>query len=91
MLRSLHVRHFAIVKSLDLDFACGTTAFTGETGAGKSIMIDALTLALGGRGEASVVRTGRTSVKSQPFLALTTQQNPKLGCNNTRLLLKRMS
>jgi DNA repair protein RecN (Recombination protein N) len=58
MLTSLVIENFAIVSHLELDFAQGMTAFTGETGAGKSIMIDALTLALGGRADASVIRPG---------------------------------
>jgi DNA repair protein RecN (Recombination protein N) len=58
MLRRLFVRDFVIVDSLELDFAAGFGALTGETGAGKSILIDALSLALGERGDAGLVRSG---------------------------------
>ena len=58
MLKFLSIRDFVIVDSLELDFASGFTALTGETGAGKSILIDALSLALGERGDAGMVRSG---------------------------------
>ncbi|WP_175657172.1 DNA repair protein RecN [Burkholderia ambifaria] len=58
MLRHLSIRDFVIVAALDLEFDSGFTVFSGETGAGKSILIDALALALGERSDASVVRAG---------------------------------
>jgi len=58
MLRTLSIRDFVIVDAIELEFSLGFSVFTGETGAGKSILIDALALALGGRGDASVVREG---------------------------------
>lgn len=58
MLATISIRNFVIVKKLDIDFKHGMTAITGETGAGKSIAIDALGLCLGNRAEASMVRKG---------------------------------
>ena len=58
MLHTLSIRDFVIVDTIELEFSAGFSVLTGETGAGKSILIDALTLALGGRGDASVVREG---------------------------------
>lgn len=59
MLRHLSIRDFVIVDRLELDFEAGFGALTGETGAGKSILLDALGLALGGKAEAGVVRSGQ--------------------------------
>ena len=58
MLRELHVRDFAIVRELALEFGRGLTVLTGETGAGKSIVIDALALALGERADGMMIRDG---------------------------------
>lgn len=57
-LKRMALRDFVIVRELELDLADGFTVLTGETGAGKSILVDALQLALGARAEASVVREG---------------------------------
>ena len=57
-LRSVSLRDFVIVQTLDLDLSGGFTVLTGETGAGKSILIDALQLALGARADTGVVREG---------------------------------
>ncbi|MFY8054016.1 MAG: DNA repair protein RecN [Limnohabitans sp.] len=59
-LQHIVLRDFVIVRELDLDLSNGFTALTGETGAGKSILIDALQLVLGGRAESGVVREGAT-------------------------------
>ena len=58
MLLTLSVRDFVVVESLELDFGPGFTVLTGETGAGKSILIDALQLALGERADSGVIREG---------------------------------
>ncbi len=58
MLAELHIRDFAIIDELQLHFAPGFSALTGETGAGKSIIVDAVELVLGGRADATGVRAG---------------------------------
>lgn len=58
MLVALAIRDIVLIERLDLDFERGMTVLTGETGAGKSILLDALSLALGGRGDSALVRHG---------------------------------
>ncbi|UJQ94614.1 DNA repair protein RecN [Mariluticola halotolerans] len=61
MLSALSVKNIVLIDQLDLTLDRGLTVLTGETGAGKSILLDSLTLALGGRGDQSLVRTGMES------------------------------
>jgi DNA repair protein RecN (Recombination protein N) len=58
MLRYLQIRDFALIDRIEIEFSGGLTVLTGETGAGKSIIVDALELLAGGRGGADVVRSG---------------------------------
>src|SRR6202048_273006 len=58
MLTRLSIRDIVLIDRLDIDFAAGLSVLTGETGAGKSILLDSFALALGARGDASLVRQG---------------------------------
>ncbi len=63
MLFSLHIRCVALIKELDIDLSEGLTVFTGETGAGKSIIIDSIALLCGARSDKSIIRTGEDSAE----------------------------
>jgi len=94
MLLGLSVRNFVIVDSLDLEFAPGFTVLTGETGAGKSILIDALLLALGERADADVVREGAARADINAEFRLTQAASAWLAANeltaeNGTLLVRR--
>ena len=58
MLRTLSIRNFAVVEAVEIELDAGFTVLTGETGAGKSILLDALSLLLGGRFETRQLRPG---------------------------------
>ena len=62
MLASLSIRDVVLIDKLDLEFSCGLSVLTGETGAGKSILLDSLGLALGERGNSSLVRPGASKL-----------------------------
>lgn len=61
MLESLHIENIAVIKTLDVDFENGFTVLTGETGAGKSIIIDSIQLLLGGKADKELIRNGEKS------------------------------
>jgi hypothetical protein len=70
MLTHLQIRDFAIVEAVELEFGSGFTVLTGETGAGKSILIDALLLAVGGRADSGAVRHGAERAEVSATFAL---------------------
>jgi len=94
MLRSLTIRDFVIVERMELEFLSGFTVLTGETGAGKSILIDALALALGERSDAIVVRQGAEraevsaefDVDKQPAIAQWLEETDLAGDDDACLL-----
>jgi DNA repair protein RecN (Recombination protein N) len=92
MLLSLSIRSFVIVDELELEFGPGFTVLTGETGAGKSILIDALLLALGERADADVVREGAARAdiavefRVSPEIATWLADNDLSGDDDTLLL-----
>jgi DNA repair protein RecN (Recombination protein N) len=99
MLAGLSIRDFVLVDRLDLAFASGLSALTGETGAGKSILLDALGLALGSRAEAGAVRKGAQAASvsasfeidgGHPALALLAEQGLEPPEAGAPLILRRV-
>ena len=74
MLSQLSVKNLAVVEALDLSFSLGMSTVTGETGAGKSILLQALNLALGGRGDSSLVRHGKDKAEVSAVFDVFNQQ-----------------
>ena len=78
MLQSLHVHNFALLEDAHADFTPGFNVFTGETGAGKSILIDAFGMVLGGRSSADYVRSGTDGLWVQAVFDVSGQQEIKV-------------
>ena len=93
MLKQLHVTNFALIDECTLDFHAGFTAFTGETGAGKSLLIDAISLLCGERASASFVQRGKDKAVITGVVQVTESMKPVLkeagfdGCDE--LLIQR--
>ena len=78
MIESLHIENIAVIKSLDLDFGEGLTVLSGETGAGKSIIMDSLGLLLGSRAEKELIRTGETRAEVSAVFSCLSQNTREL-------------
>ena len=98
MLTELRIRNFAIIDEVGLEFSDGFTVLTGETGAGKSILVDALDLLIGGRASADLVRTGAEEAEvsgvfditgNAPVIQLLSEHD-LLGSSDTDLILRRI-
>ena len=76
MLLEITIKNFAIIEEISLNFENGMTVLTGETGAGKSIIIDAMNLMLGARASSEVVRHSASKSEIQGFFSI--EQNPDL-------------
>ncbi|RAK22322.1 DNA replication and repair protein RecN [Anoxybacillus vitaminiphilus] len=76
MLAELSIKNFAIIETLSISFEKGLTVLTGETGAGKSIIIDAIHLLVGGRGSAEFVRYGETKAEIEGLFLLEDETHP---------------
>ena len=76
MLSELSIRNFAIIENLSISFEKGLTVLTGETGAGKSIIIDAIHLLVGGRGSSDFVRHGENRAEIEGLFLLEKSSHP---------------
>src|SRR4051812_37430539 len=98
MLLNLRIRDFAIIDAVELEVPPGFTVVTGETGAGKSILVDALTVAMGGRTSADIVRTGAVSaevealfdIAEHPVIKARLEQRDLVGDDPDVLLIRRV-
>lgn len=95
MLRSLHIENIAVIRSVDLDLSEGFSVLTGETGAGKSIIIDSINLLLGNRVSREIIRGGETAARVsavfEELSSATVSALAELGfpCEDGSLMLQR--
>ena len=82
MLTQLHISNLITIHTLHLDFKSGTTVITGETGAGKSILIDAIELALGSRAATDIVRKGQEKAEISLCFDISRLEDAKLWLKN---------
>jgi DNA repair protein RecN (Recombination protein N) len=92
MLRELRIKNFAIIDDLKINFENGLNILTGETGAGKSIIVDSLSLALGSRAQSELIRSGEKEALVQAYFELNdTYEFPNVGIEKTDSIILRRS
>ena len=95
MLSYISVKNFAIIENIEVDFKKGMTALTGETGAGKSLLIDAIGLLLGDRATTNIVRTGSDKAIVEGIFVFSSSKikntltNLGINSDNNELIIKR--
>ena len=77
MLQSLHIRNIALIEDLQIRFFQGLQVLSGETGAGKSIIIDAITLILGARADKGLIRSGKDKASVEAIFDISEQKEAK--------------
>lgn len=82
MIKALHIRNMALIEEVDLEFGPGLNVLTGETGAGKTVIIGALGLLLGGRADADMVRTGTEAMEIEGLFDWTDAVEDKAAIND---------
>ncbi len=94
MLEELHVTNLAIIEETDIEFGKGLNILSGETGAGKSILLGALNMALGSKVEKSMLRQGATEAKAEIIFSVSKEEEERLkeldiACEDSQLILLR--
>lgn len=95
MISHLHVKDFAIINEMDIDFHSGLNIITGETGAGKSIIIEAVSLALGSRADTAFIRSGKNKaiielvIDNSPVQAATFLDENGIPIDEDQIIIKR--
>ena len=82
MLLSININNYTLVEALEIEFSSGTTAITGETGAGKSLVLDALGMALGDRADTGTIRHGKDRAEITATFAIDSIEDAKVWLNN---------
>jgi len=82
LLLSININNYTLVETLEIEFSSGTTAITGETGAGKSLVLDALGMALGDRADTGTIRHGKDRAEITATFAIDSIEDAKVWLNN---------